>query len=425
MARVLDQMALAPGTQGREHLPRSRLSDRGPGHRRPPARLDEALADGSLAATGASGRPFCRSSPISPVPTAPRCYEELREQVPPGLVEMLADLRPRRRQDPPDPRPARHRVARRPRGRRARWPPGHGCRASAPKTCENVLQGLAHLRRAREPSACSTMPRGRPRSCALRWSGCPACSRAIVAGDVRRRMELVRDIVDRAGRGRAARRGASRAWRDCPGVDEFAGQDERRATLRFAGGSLAQVVVTTTGQPRRGAGAGHGQRVAPGQAGRPCAAGSSATRSQGAALWRGSAFVPTPDEAAALPRRSACPRSRRSCARTGASWSASAGLGVPARDPRDLRGFLHCHTDYSDGSNSIEELALGLPGRGVRYLGITDHSRPRPMPAASAAEDLQRAVRRDRRGQPARRRHPGPQGHRGGHPAGRLTRLRR
>ena len=30
-----------------------------------------------------------------------------------------------------------------------------------------------------------------------------------------------------------------------PGVHEFAGQDERRLTLRFAGGASAQIVVTT------------------------------------------------------------------------------------------------------------------------------------------------------------------------------------
>ncbi|HST07870.1 MAG TPA: DNA polymerase/3'-5' exonuclease PolX [Gemmatimonadaceae bacterium] len=40
----------------------------------------------------------------------------------------------------------------------------------------------------------------------------------------------------------------------------------------------------------------------------------------------------------------------------------------------DLRGVLHCHTDYSDGSATIEEMALAAKKRGWDYIGITDHS---------------------------------------------------
>jgi DNA polymerase (family 10) len=40
----------------------------------------------------------------------------------------------------------------------------------------------------------------------------------------------------------------------------------------------------------------------------------------------------------------------------------------------DLRGVLHCHSDYSDGSATIEEMALGAKKRGWDYIGITDHS---------------------------------------------------
>lgn len=40
----------------------------------------------------------------------------------------------------------------------------------------------------------------------------------------------------------------------------------------------------------------------------------------------------------------------------------------------DLRGALHCHTDYSDGSATIEEMANAAKERGWSYIGITDHS---------------------------------------------------
>jgi DNA polymerase (family 10) len=40
----------------------------------------------------------------------------------------------------------------------------------------------------------------------------------------------------------------------------------------------------------------------------------------------------------------------------------------------DLRGDLHCHTTASDGTASIEEMALAARAAGYEYLAITDHS---------------------------------------------------
>ena len=40
----------------------------------------------------------------------------------------------------------------------------------------------------------------------------------------------------------------------------------------------------------------------------------------------------------------------------------------------DLRGALHCHSNYSDGTTSIEELAKAAQARGWSYIGISDHS---------------------------------------------------
>jgi len=40
----------------------------------------------------------------------------------------------------------------------------------------------------------------------------------------------------------------------------------------------------------------------------------------------------------------------------------------------DLRGFVHCHTRYSDGRNTIEEMARSAERAGMSYVTITDHS---------------------------------------------------
>jgi DNA polymerase (family 10) len=40
----------------------------------------------------------------------------------------------------------------------------------------------------------------------------------------------------------------------------------------------------------------------------------------------------------------------------------------------DIRGFIHCHTTYSDGRASVLEMASAAHARGMQYITITDHS---------------------------------------------------
>lgn len=41
----------------------------------------------------------------------------------------------------------------------------------------------------------------------------------------------------------------------------------------------------------------------------------------------------------------------------------------------DLTGTFHCHTDWSDGGATLEEMAEAAKAAGLHYLGIADHSR--------------------------------------------------
>ena len=41
----------------------------------------------------------------------------------------------------------------------------------------------------------------------------------------------------------------------------------------------------------------------------------------------------------------------------------------------DIRGTFHCHTNYSDGVNSLQEMAEATIALGWEYLGIADHSK--------------------------------------------------
>jgi DNA polymerase (family 10) len=41
----------------------------------------------------------------------------------------------------------------------------------------------------------------------------------------------------------------------------------------------------------------------------------------------------------------------------------------------DLTGTFHCHSDWSDGGNTLAEMAEAAQALGLKYLGIADHSR--------------------------------------------------
>jgi DNA polymerase (family 10) len=350
-----------------------------------PGDLGQALEDGSLAGTKGVGPGTLQI--ISELAATGRStlLEELREQVPPGLVEMLeisglgvAKIRQIHEVLDIDSVPELEAAARD--GRLARLP------RFGPKTSENVLRGIAYLRQA---SAFRLSHHAAEEAEGLRRAleKLPGVVHAFVAGDVRRRSELVRDQVlvlvaevppaelfDRLTR--------------LPGVHEFAGQDERRVTLRFAGGASAQIVVTTPVN----LGAVLVQATGS-EAHLEALARHAKTKGydlSGAALWRGHEFVPTPGEAdlyRALGLADIPPELREGRGEIEAAGAAA----LPALlERQQLRGLLHCHTNYSDGSNTVEEVALACRAEGYSYVGLTDHSQAAAYAGGLRGEDLAR-----------------------------------
>ncbi len=41
----------------------------------------------------------------------------------------------------------------------------------------------------------------------------------------------------------------------------------------------------------------------------------------------------------------------------------------------DIKGLIHCHSNWSDGNNTIEEMAKAAMERGMEYMAISDHSK--------------------------------------------------
>ena len=350
-----------------------------------PGDLRDALEDGSLAATKGIGPATLQI--VAELVNTGRAglLEELREQIPPGLVEMLAisglgvaKIRQIHEVLDVDSLPELEAAALD--GRLAKLP------RFGPKTSENILKGIAFLRQA---SAFRLSHHAAEEAEGLRAAleRLPGVLSAVVAGDVRRRAEVVKDLVVVLVAAVAPSELFKRL-NQLPGIHEFAGQDDRRLTLRFAGGASAQIVVTTpvnagavlvqaTGSEA------HLRQLADYAAGR----GFALT---GAALWRGSEFVPTPDEQhfyGPLGLSLIPPELREG---QGEIDAAAAGRLPRLLEAADMQGLLHCHTTYSDGSNSVEQLALACRDAGYGWIGITDHSQAAAYAGGLRSDDLAR-----------------------------------
>jgi DNA polymerase (family 10) len=333
-----------------------------------PGEPERWVADGLLEQVRGIG-PAIRNVVIELV-TAGRSslLDELREHTPPGLIEMLnisglgvARVRQIYEQLGVDSLPALETAARD--GRLA------GLVGFGPKTAENVLRGVARLRQATTYQLAHHAREEAEllRNALARVAG--VCD-AHVAGDVRRAVELVSGIVIVLVADLPPS-DVLRAIAQLPGVDEFGGEDERRATLRLAGGERANVIVTPPAN--LGAVLIHATGSEGHVAGLRAWAVARGHRLDGAVLWRGHEFVPAPDEEAvyrALGLAWIPPELREGW---GEIERATAGL-PRLIEPSDLRGLLHCHTSYSDGRLSVWDLAISARDAGYEYVGVTDHS---------------------------------------------------
>jgi DNA polymerase (family 10) len=350
-----------------------------------PGELSDALADGTLANTKGVGPATLQI--VQELVASGHCsiLEELHEQVPPGLVEMLqisglgvAKIRQIHDALGIDSLPELEAAARD--GRLARLP------RFGQKTADNILKGIAFLRQA---SAFKLAHHAADEADGLRSAllKLPGVLEATIAGDTRRRAEVVRELVVVL----VADVPPAEVFKRIallPGVHEFGGQDERRVTLRASGGSQAQVIVTTP----KNVGAVLVQATGSEAHLEALAAHAKASgfTLDGAALWKGSTFVPTADEATfyrALGLAEIPPELREG---RGEIEAARAGPLPRLLERADLLGFLHCHTSASDGTNTVAELAGACREAGYAWMGITDHSKAAAYAGGLSADDLLR-----------------------------------
>jgi DNA polymerase (family 10) len=302
--------------------------------------------------------------------------DELREQVPPGLVEMLripglGVAKVRQIHASLSIESLAELEAAAADGRLAALP------LFGAKTAENVRRGIAYLRQA---SGLRLFHHAQNESEAVRraLAGLDGAGvlRVEIAGAVRRRCELIREldlVVVHAGNG--ARETLVRQLGRAPGVTEIAGR-EGKITLCFASGTVVDVLLTT---PER---FGLDWIRATGSAGHVASLESRA-RATGVSLE-----TPFPDEPSvyrALGLAWVPPELREGSG----ELDAAANGGLPRLvEQGDLHGFLHCHSNYSDGTVMIAEWAAACRAAGYEWVGITDHSQSAAYAGGLGADDV-------------------------------------
>ncbi|NIM49223.1 MAG: DNA polymerase/3'-5' exonuclease PolX [Gemmatimonadales bacterium] len=298
-----------------------------------------------------------------------RTLQTLRDQVPSGLVEMLqisglgvAKVRQIHETLLIDSLDELEEAARN--GTLSKLP------RFGPKTAEKILKGIQFVRQVRE---FRLLHHARQEAAALAGvlEGMPGVTRVATAGSVRRGREVIRDldfVVALEGKPSALVERLGTA----PGVREFVHESDRVLTLRFAGGTVADVYWTSE--------RGFGYQLLRATGNDDHLASLKVRAEEQGLTWgdcdlsREGEIVSTPSEediyhAVGLPF--IVPELREG---KGEVETAAAGRLPQLIETADIRGFLHCHSNYSDGRSTVREWAEACQLEGYEYLGITDHS---------------------------------------------------
>jgi DNA polymerase (family 10) len=239
------------------------------------------------------------------------------------------------------------------------------------KTAEKILKGIADLRAT---GAYVLWQHGRAEAERFAESlrAHPDVLRLEIAGSIRRRMEIVRDVdLVAAVRGSPSLIGA--ALLQMRGVKEVLGGGSRSLAIRLENGVRVDLACVRPEQFalsfwRATGSAAHVQQVTARAAAMGYVLAGDELRDTDGAL------VAIPDEAALYARLELAyvhPEQREAA---GEVEAAAAGAFAPLLTEADLVGALHCHSQYSDGGATIEQMASAARARGLRYLGVSDHS---------------------------------------------------
>jgi DNA polymerase (family 10) len=299
-----------------------------------------------------------------------RYYDQLRESTPEGLLEMLrvpglgiAKIQTIREGLGIESLHELEEAARD--GRLARLP------RFGPKTAEKILKGIGFLR---ETVALELYPQAFGEAMRL-LTGVrrhPEIVRAELAGSVRRHREVIGDI-DIVAACRSAPEKVAASFARAPGVREVTGAGDASVTIRYVDGTRLDLHCVRPGEFaiawwRATGSETHLDDVRAHAATRGLAIVGDTLRDATGPP------IDIADEAAffeAIGLGYIPPELREGVREVDAAHRGDIPTLV---EYADIRGVLHCHSRYSDGTASIAELAEAARRRGWSYLGISDHS---------------------------------------------------
>ena len=240
-----------------------------------------------------------------------------------------------------------------------------------PKTAEKILKGIAFLRETGSlvlyPHA---LAEGRRLLSSINQH--PDVTRAELAGSLRRRREIIRDI-DIVAACRRSPEVVAASFARAPGVRDVIGGGGRTISIRYVDGTLLDLHCVAPEEFavafwRATGSAEHERELLE----RARARGLDLAENR--LVTTSGERIPVPDEPT-LYRILDCDYVEPELREGQGEVSAAADRRLPSLlEPGDIQGVLHCHSQYSDGASTIAEMAGAARARGWSYLGVSDHS---------------------------------------------------
>ena len=247
-----------------------------------------------------------------------------------------------------------------------------GIRGFGPKSAQHILKGIGFVRGAAGRFLYLTA-RARARDVASALASTGLASRVEVAGSVRRRLEIVKDIDLVASSEKPAE--LSAWFRTLGEVEDVIGSGATKTSVRFFDGLAADLrVVSEDAFPAAllyFTGSKEHNTALRGRAKRR----GLLLNEYGLYRQNGTERIPADSEEEiyrALGLAWIPPEIREN---TGEIEAAERNALPRLVSDEDLRGVLHVHTTASDGRDSLEAMARGARDAGYRYVAFTDHSK--------------------------------------------------
>lgn len=247
-----------------------------------------------------------------------------------------------------------------------------GLKGFGPKSVANILKGIALLR-ASAGSFHYHTARRKAEELLAALSGTKLATRASIAGSLRRRKEVIRDIDLLAVSKKPEE--LARAFRELPGVTDIIGSGETKTSVRFSDGLAADLRVVAEDEFAAAllyfTGSKEHNTALRGRA-----------KKMGFKLNEYGLFREPGD------KRVACGSEEEIFGKLGLAAiepelredrgeieAAEAGTLPDLLEEKDLRGLIHLHTTESDGRDSLERMLGAVRDAGYAYAAITDHSK--------------------------------------------------